>query len=68
MILIDKAENILRKTLLSSLEDNSEMNRNIRVLTDEQTSFIALRAFGVLHILTLVNYPLSGALSVTIAA
>jgi hypothetical protein len=29
MILIDKAENILKKTLLSSLKDNSEMNRNI---------------------------------------
>jgi hypothetical protein len=28
-ILIDKEESILRKTLLSSLEGNSEMNRNI---------------------------------------
>jgi hypothetical protein len=40
-ILIDKEESILQKTLLSSLEGNSEMNRNITPnKTDKQVDFL----------------------------
>jgi hypothetical protein len=69
-ILIDKEEGILRKTLLSSLEGNSEMNRNItpNKAGERKIFYYALHVFGVLHILTLGNYLLLGALSVTIVA
>ena len=39
-ILIDKEQNVLRETILSTLEDGSETNRNFPANTDKRVDFL----------------------------